>query len=316
MKKKLSLLLCLVLLLLTGCGQIGSSIRFGAADVGGMYYPFASSYTGLVSKDNADYQFEVKTTAGSAANLRLLSGNYIELGIAQNDFIDAAYSGTGIFKGNQCRGYKAIASLYPEACQIIVRANSDIETLNDLQGKTVSIGAEESGTENNAKQILTMSGLTDELVTMVQLDYTQAADKLASGEIDAFFCTAGITTSVIEELARSCGIRVLNIDNTCSEKLLKAYPFYSRYTIPAGTYDGLDTDVTTVSIRAMLACRNDVSEDVVYELMTAMFDNLDDLKAGHAKFESLSLESATEGVSLPYHPGAVKFFEENGITVE
>ena len=90
MKKKLILLLCLVLLLLTGCGQIGSSIRFGAADVGGMYYPFASSYTGLVSKDNADYQFEVKTTAGSAANLRLLSGNYIELSIAQNDFIDAA----------------------------------------------------------------------------------------------------------------------------------------------------------------------------------------------------------------------------------
>lgn len=315
MKKKLILLLCLVLLLLTGCGQLGSSIRFGAADVGGMYYPFASSYTGLVSKDNADYQFEVKTTAGSAANLRLLSGNYIELGIAQNDFIDAAYSGTGIFKGNQCRGYKAIASLYPEACQIIVRADSDIETLNDLQGKTVSIGAEESGTENNAKQILTMSGLTDELVTMVQLDYTQAADKLASGEIDAFFCTAGITTGVIEELARSCGIRVLNIDNTCSEKLLKAYPFYSRYTIPAGTYTGQDEDVETLAVQSVLLASDKLSTDTVKELTAALFDHTSDLQYATSLNLQLDPSSATLGITIPFHPGAAAYYKDQGITV-
>lgn len=315
MKKKFSLLLCLCLLLITGCGQIGSSIRFGAADVGGMYYPFASSFTGLVTKDNAEYQFEVKTTAGSAANLRLLSGGYIELGIAQNDFIDAAYNGTGIFKGNQYQGYKAIAALYPEACQIIVRADSGIETLNDLQGKTVSIGAEESGTENNAKQILKMSGLTSELVSTVQLDYTEAADKLASGKIDAFFCTAGVTTSVIEELARSCGIRFLDIDENCSEKLLKAYPFYSKYTIPAGTYTGQENDVQTLAVQSVLLASDKLSANTVKDLTAALYDHTGDLQYATSLNLQLDAASATKGITIPFHPGAAAYYDEQGITV-
>lgn len=315
MKKKISLLLCLCLLLTTGCSQIGSAIRFGAADVGGMYYPFASSYTGLVTKDNADYQFEVKTTAGSAANLRLLSGGYIELGIAQNDFIDAAYNGTGIFKGNLYKGYKAVASLYPEACQIVVRADSDIETLNDLQGKTVSIGAEESGTENNAKQILKMSGLTSELVSTVQLDYTDAADKLASGKIDAFFCTAGVTTSVIEELARSCGIRFLDIDENCSEKLLKAYPFYSKYTIPAGTYSGQENDVQTLAVQSVLLASDKLSTDTVKDLTAALYDHTGDLQYATSLNLQLDASSATKGITIPFHPGAAAYYDEQGITV-
>lgn len=315
MKKKISLLLCLCLLLTTGCSQIGSAIRFGAADVGGMYYPFASSYTGLVTKDNADYQFEVKTTAGSAANLRLLSGGYIELGIAQNDFIDAAYNGTGIFKGNLYKGYKAVASLYPEACQIVVRADSDIETLNDLQGKTVSIGAEESGTENNAKQILKMSGLTSELVSTVQLDYTDAADKLASGKIDAFFCTAGVTTSVIEELARSCGIRFLDIDENCSEKLLKAYPFYSKYTISAGTYSGQENDVQTLAVQSVLLASDKLSTDTVKDLTAALYDHTGDLQYATSLNLQLDASSATKGITIPFHPGAAAYYDEQGITV-
>lgn len=315
MKKKLCLLLCLCLLFVTGCGQIGSSIRFGAADVGGMYYPFASAFTGLVTKDNADYQFEVKTTAGSAANLRLLSGDYIELGIAQNDFIDNAYNGTGIFKGKQYQGYKAIASLYPEACQIVVRADSNITSLNDLQGKTVSIGAEESGTENNAKQILKMSGLTSELVTMVQLDYTEAADKLASGEIDAFFCTAGVTTSVIEELARSCGIRFLDIDEDCSNKLLKAYPFYSTYTIPAGTYTGQETDVQTLAVQSVLLASDRLSTETVKDLTAALYDHTSDLQYATSLNLQLDAATATKGITIPFHPGAAAYYEEQGITV-
>lgn len=315
MKKKISLLLCLCLLLTTGCSQIGSAIRFGAADVGGMYYPFASSYTGLVAKDNADYRFEVKTTAGSAANLRLLSGGYIELGIAQNDFIDDAYNGTGIFEGNQYKGYKAVASLYPEACQIVVRADSGIETLNDLQGKKVSIGAEESGTENNAKQILKMSGLTSELVSMVQLDYTDAADKLASGEIDAFFCTAGITTNVIEELARSCGIRFLDVDENCSEKLLKAYPFYSKYTIPAGTYTGQDSDVQTLAVQSVLLASDKLSASTVKDLTAALYNHTGDLQYATALNLQLDASSATKGITIPFHPGAAAYYDEQGITV-
>ena len=139
MKQKIGLFLCLALLL-TGCSYQTKTIRFGAADIGGMYYTVANAYAGLASEESSDLKFEVKNTAGSAANLRLLSGNYIDLGIAQADLVRAAYEGTGSFSDNRQQGYRAIAGLYTEACQIVVRADSDIRTLNDLQGKTVSIG--------------------------------------------------------------------------------------------------------------------------------------------------------------------------------
>ena len=177
MKQKIGLFLCLALLL-TGCSYQTKTIRFGAADIGGMYYTVANAYAGLASKESSDLKFEVKNTAGSAANLRLLSGNYIDLGIAQADLVRAAHEGTGSFSDNRQQGYRAIAGLYTEACQIVVRADSDIRTLNDLQGKTVSIGASESGTEQNATEILKLSGLTSKLVHMVNLDYADAAGKL------------------------------------------------------------------------------------------------------------------------------------------
>ena len=227
MKQKIGLFLCLALLL-TGCSYQTKTIRFGAADIGGMYYTVANAYAGLASKESSDLKFEVKNTAGSAANLRLLSGNYIDLGIAQADLVRAAHEGTGSFSDNRQQGYRAIAGLYTEACQIVVRADSDIRTLNDLQGKTVSIGASESGTEQNATEILKLSGLTSKLVHMVNLDYADAAGKLASGEIDALFCTAGIRTAVIEELAKECDLRLLSIDDTCLEKLLATTKEYSK----------------------------------------------------------------------------------------
>ena len=124
MKKPFRFLLCLALLFVSGCSGYQKTIRFGAADIGGIYYTFANTF-----------QFEVKTTAGSAANLRLLSGGYIELGLAQSDLIASAYEGSGIFEGEPCQGYSAIAGLYTEACQIVVRADSNIQTLDDLQGQ-------------------------------------------------------------------------------------------------------------------------------------------------------------------------------------
>ena len=177
MKKKICLLLCLSLVLLSACGRKSDNIRFGAADIGGMYYAFASSFSGAVSKDTSDYKFEVKNTAGSAANLRLLSDKYIDLGIAQADLIKDAYDGTGYFNGNVCNGYKAVAALYTEACQIVVKANSDIKTIDDLQGKKICIGAEESGTEINAKQILELSGLNSKLVEMAHAPENRNAEK-------------------------------------------------------------------------------------------------------------------------------------------
>lgn len=192
--------------MLSGCGIKNEKIRFGSAGIGGMYYTFGNAFTELASKENDKFNFEVKSTAGSAANIRLLSKNYIEMGIAQADLINDAYNGTGIFVSTQCSGYKAIAALYPEACQIVVHNDSGINSIDDLLGKKVSIGESDSGTEQTANLILQLNGLSDKLVDTLNYDYTTAAGKLQSGEIDAFFCTAGLRTTIIEELAQQCPI--------------------------------------------------------------------------------------------------------------
>lgn len=314
MKQKIGLFLCLALLL-TGCSYQTKTIRFGAADIGGMYYTVANAYAGLASKESSDLKFEVKNTAGSAANLRLLSGNYIDLGIAQADLVRAAHEGTGSFSDNRQQGYHAIAGLYTEACQIVVRADSDIRTLNDLQGKTVSIGASESGTEQNATEILKLSGLTSKLVHMVNLDYADAAGKLASGEIDALFCTAGIRTAVIEELAKECDLRLLSIDDTCLEKLLATTKEYSKYVIPANTYSGQDEDVTTIGVKAVLLASDALSEKTVEKLTEILFSHAPDLAYATSLDASFDERDASSGVTIPFHPGAAAYYAGQGISV-
>ena len=315
MQKKLCLLLSLCLLLFSGCNTSDKTIRFGAADVGGMYYSLASSFSALASKDNDNYRFEVKNTSGSLANLRLLSSGYIDLGIAQADLIEDACNGTGDFDGTSYDNFSAVAGLYTEACQIVVRADSGIASIDDLMDKTVSIGAEESGTKRNAEEILQTAGLTGNLVKTVTLDYTQAASELNSGEIDAFFCTAGITTTVIQELSGKCDIRLLPVDGKYRTRLLKAYPFFCEYTIPAGTYTGQDTDIETLGVQAVLLASDNLSETTVKDLTAFLFDHADDFSYSTPLDFAPSVPSAAAGTGLKLHPGAASYYASQGITV-
>ena len=312
MKRVISILTCLCLLMTTGCSR-QETIRFGAAGVGGMYYPFANAFTELASKDETGINWKVKSTAGSAANLRLLSDNYIELGIAQADLIEDAYYGKGTFHSGKYRGYKAVASLYPEACQIVVRKDSDITSLDDLEGKNVSVGEEESGTERNATQILEMCGLPDNLVNTKNLDYTDAADQLAEKKIDAFFCTAGICTTVIEELTKECDIRLLEIPESCRQKLKKAYSFYDDYVIPAGTCSGQTEDIQTISVQSVLLASSTLSEKTVQKLTASLFKHIKDIQYSISINLQLTPQEAVKGITIPFHPGAETYYKLEGV---
>lgn len=312
MKRVISILTCLCLLMTTGCSR-QETIRFGAAGVGGMYYPFANAFTELASKDETGINWKVKSTAGSAANLRLLSDNYIELGIAQADLIEDAYYGKGTFHSGKYRGYKAVASLYPEACQIVVRKDSDITSLDDLEGKNVSVGEEESGTERNATQILEMCGLPDNLVNTKNLDYIDAADQLAEKKIDAFFCTAGICTTVIEELTKECDIRLLEIPESCRQKLKKAYSFYDDYVIPAGTYSGQTEDIQTISVQSVLLASSTLSEKTVQKLTASLFKHIKDIQYSISINLQLTPQEAVKGITIPFHPGAETYYKLEGV---
>ncbi len=317
MKRTAALLLALIMLVMTGCGSKGKNIRFGAADIGGVYYSYASTFSQLAHEDMSDYTFETKTTAGSVANLRLISGGYIDLGIVQADMLSDAYNRKGAFEdGDYQKGYKAVAALYTEACQIIVRKDSDITSVDDLVGKTVSIGAKDSGTEKNADEILKVSGITEELVKTVNMDYSEAAEKLAAGEIDAMFCTSGIRTGIIEQLSKQCSIDVIGIDEKCIEKMLTAYPLYERYTIPANTYTGQNEPVNTIGVRAVLIASSNLSDGVTEQITSLIFSHSTDFKNATSLDSVHDVKSATNGIDIPFHAGAAAYYTKQGVNVK
>ena len=316
MKKTLCVLMSCMLLVMSGCGGHSKNIRFGAADIGGMYYSFASTFTQLADKEIDGYTFETKTTAGSVANLRLISDGYIELAIVQADLLSDAYNATGAFADKKYqKGYRAVASLYTESCQLVVRKDSGITTIDDLVNRTVSIGASESGTEKNAEQILRVSGITDELINKVNMDYTEAAGKLKNGEIDAFFCTAGTRTGVIEQLAKECDIRLISLDDKCIDKMLSAYPLCERHTIPAGTYHGQDADVTTIGVKAVLIAKQSLSDDVIKNVTKTLYEHADDFKYATSLDITFDINAASDGLDIPFHSGAAAYYTEHGINV-
>ena len=315
MKKKL-LLVGTLILALTGCSVKSDKIRFGAAALGGTYREFAESFAEIVGDTNEDYAMEVKTTAGSAANIRLLSDDYIQLAIAQNDMITDAYNGSGSFEGKKYQGYRAIAGLYTEACQIVVRADSQIYTVDDLQGKKVSIGEEESGTEQNAEQILAAYGLSDKLVEEENLDYTSAAKGLEEGKIDAFFCTSGTPTTVISELSKECEIRLVSLDEKGIDKLKNSYGYYMNCEIPEGSYTGQTEKVTTVGVKAVLLASDDLPEDTVKDMTKILFENKQKIQYTLPSDIALDEKTATEGIGIPFHKGAAAYYQEQGISVE
>ena len=304
-------------LLLTACSaeKIVERLRFGVAAEGGVYHEFGTLYAAL-ENETSNGTIEVRTTAGSAANLRLLMGDYLQLGIAQADLAQDASSRTGIFAGEEEEGgFSAVAALYTEACQVVVRADSDIKSVEDLQGKIVSVGAEESGSEQNARQILLAYGLNEKLVDMVNLNYEDAEAQLKAGRLDAMFITAGTPSPVLTQLAEECGIRLLKIDGNAAERLKETCSAYRTVTIPAGTYAGQDEEVQTVGVKAVLLASDSVPKKQVQQLTELLFTGREELE------EQLGVQldaepDAVEGVGIPFHPGAKAYYQAQGLKIE
>ena len=293
---------------LSGCASTEKAkrLRFGVAGEGGIYREFGERFAALENEtDNG--QVELKATAGSAANLRLLTGGYLQLAIAQADLVQDAYDQTGIFADEE--------ALYTETCQVVVRADSDIRSIENLHGRTVSIGAEESGSEQNALQILSAYGLNDKMVSMVNLNYEDAAAQLKAGRVDAIFMTVGAPSPVLTALAGECGIRLLKVDGAAAQRLMSAYSAYNTVTLPAGTYPGQTEEVQTVGVKAVLLASNALPAKQVQQLTQLLFSSREGLE------EQLGIpldpeENAVEGVGIPFHAGAAAYYKAAGITVD
>lgn len=304
----------------TGGGGGGkTAITLATGSTSANYYAIGGVMAANLNGVLANSEITPVSSGASRANIQLMQEGEANMAIIQNDVSYYAYSGTDMFEGEGAyTDFSAMSALYDETIQVF-SLNPDIKTFTDLKGKTVSVGAPGSGDNFAASQIFAEYGMTFDDVNAVYSSYSDSADGMKDGTVDAAFCVSGAPTTALVELAATANkpLNIITLEDEHINNLMKDYAFYTKIVIPAGTYDGLDRDVTTVSVRAMLIVSNDVSEDVVYELMNAMYiDEVDAMKASHGKLAELDPATATNGVSVPYHPGAVKFFADHGITVE
>ena len=324
MKKRLVVVLALVLaftsVFFAGCGNNNADttttdINIGSGGTTGTYYGFCNVVATVIN-EKTDLNLTVQSSGASKANILDIDDGVVQMAIVQNDVMDYAYNGTSLFANDGAiTSFATLGAVYAEVCQIVARADSGIKTVADLEGKKVSVGDSGSGVEFNAQQILGAYDITFEDIDKQNLSFQASADALKDGKIDAFFCTAGAPTTAITDLSTTTGIVLVEIDDEHLAKLQEDYGFYAAHTIPAGTYQGQEADVTTVTVKATLIVSADASEEDVYNLTAAIFDNAEAIKAENAKGAELSLENARSGMIVPFHKGAAKYFAEKNIEV-
>lgn len=276
----------------------------------GTYYSLGGTLAQIMNSNAEGVNITAQSTGASVENIRLLATGDAELALLQNDVLDYAYTGTELFD-SKVESVRAVASLYPEIIQIVGR--EDIKTLEDLKGKKVSVGAAGSGTEANARQILTAAGLSYDDIEKFDLSFSESADAFKDGQIDAFFVTAGIPNASIQDITAQHKISIIDVPAEVAQSVIADYPFYIEFTIPAGTYPGVEEDINTVAVLAVLATNAEESEDTIYNITKALYEHLDTLADSHAKGKEIMLEKAADGISIPFHPGAEKYLKEAGV---
>ena len=299
----------------SGGSASGTKMTMGTGGSAGTYYGYGGVLGQYIS-NKAGIDVTVVATDGSKANIQgIASGDY-QLGTVQSDVMAYAWQGTRSFESTgKVDSFRVVAGLYAESVQLVTM-DPNIKSVADLKGRTVSIGAPASGVYFNAIDVLKAAGLTEDDIKAQYQSFGDSADALKDGKIDAAFIVAGAPTPAITELCTTNSAYLVPIDGAVADAMMAECPFYTTYVIPAGTYPGQDEDVTTVTVKATLIVSASASEDDVYKLTAAIFDNAADIAKENGKGAELSLENATSGMTAPFHKGAAKYFAEKGITVE
>ena len=313
MKKTLALVLVLMLV----CGFGASALAdytFTTGGSAGTYYAFGGVLAQYIT-DNTDISVTAVTGEGSAANVDMLDMGFADLGFVQSDVAYYAYNGINFdqYIGKPITSFKAVAALYNETVQLVT-CNPEIKSMDDLKGKNISIGAAGSGVFFNAMDFLAAYDMTIDDINPQYLSFADSADALKDGKIDAAFVVAGAPTTAVVDLCATKGAYLVSLDDEHVAKLKEINGAYTECPIPAGTYEGIDEDALTVAVKAIIICNDNVSEDDAYNIVSTIFENVDDIAAAHAKGNELDLAYASE-CGIPYCAGAAKYFAEKGIEV-
>jgi len=294
---------------LTGIGGVSAAqqtrLSWLAGGTGGTYFPLSNEIKTIVEA-NTDFTLNVQSTGASVENVGSLGRGAADFALIQNDIAFFARNGTGIevFQDNPVENLRGVATLYPETITVVTLQGTDIEQLSDLEGATINTGDLGSGTQVNALQILDSVGIED--FDEQNASFSQAADQLRNGDIDAAFVVGGWPVGAIADLATTNDIRIVPITGEDRQTIKEGATWFADDTIPGGTYDGVEDDVETVAVQAMIATRADVPAETVEAITAALFDNVDQLTI---KSDFISAESALDGMSIILHPGAAAYFD-------
>jgi TRAP transporter TAXI family solute receptor len=291
-----------------GGGGGSDTLVWDAGGTGGTYFPLSNEIKQVVESET-DFSLQVRSTGASVENVGSLANGSADFALIQNDIASFAKNGEGIeaFEGNAIESLRGVGTLYPETITVVTPGGSDVQEIADLSGATINTGDLGSGTQVDALTILEAVGVSD--FTEQNTDFSQAAEQIQNGDIDAAFIVGGWPVGAIAELAETSDIGIVAIDGEEREQVKEAASFFADDEIPGGTYAGVEEAKPTVAVQAMVATTTEVPEATVETVTAAVFDNVSDLTI---KTEFITPGSAQEGMSIELHPGAASYFESTG----
>ena len=298
-------------------------ISIGTGGPTGVYFVVGNSVCRMVHKEAAEgrksgrkhgIRCAAPSTAGSNYNIGQIGAGELDFGVAQSDWQYHATNGSSKWKGKKQSKLRAVFSVHPEPFHIIVGKDSGINSWGDLKGKRVNIGTPGSGQRGTMEVLMAAHGVkTSDFKVATELTSSEQSTALCDGKIDAYGYTVGVPNAGVAVATDGCEARIINLNSSVEKGLGDSNPFYAFATIKSGTYGTTTSDVTTFGVKATFVSSSDTPEDVVYEVVRAVFENLDDFRKLHPAFAHLAAKDMIkDGLSAPLHAGALKYYKEKG----
>ncbi len=288
-------------------------MRIGSASMGGNFFPLGSALAQMINEKIDNLNASAQATGGSAENCTFLGQKEVELALVQSAPLREAYEGIRGFEGRPVENMRGITAIYFNEFHVMVRNDRGIEKIEDLKGKKVGVGPVAGGIEINTNMILAAHGITPDDYTAIYGTRNEAVEGLKTGEIDCHVYATGIGSAQVTDAMLSGKVKILPLSNDKIEALTADNPEFGSSVVPAGTYKNQDEEIPTIAGSSLLVAREDISEEIVYEITKSIFENIDYLQTFHNYFAQTKPETATIGMATPLHPGAEKYFKEMGI---
>jgi len=292
-------------------------VTIGTGGVTGVYYVAGGAICRLMNKERAKHgiRCSVESTAASVYNINTIKAGELDFGVAQSDVEYNAVKGLAQFKeGGPHADLRAVFSVFPEALMVLSRKEANVKKFEDFKGKRFNVGNPGSGTRSTIEMLMANMGMKNSDFTLTsELKPDEHGAALCDNKIDGFGFVVASPAANIQDPTTTCGAKLVNVSGPAVDRLVKDYPYFAYATIPGGTYPGNPDAIKTFGVVASFVTSAKVPDNVVYAMVSAVFDNFDEFKKLHPALANLDpKEMIKNGISAPLHPGAVKYYKEKG----